>query len=56
MSSESTDRGTMPGQPNIELSFDAKVDLDDAEFRRTMERVMRADWSDIKVSAFNSSI
>ena len=48
---ESTDRGTMPDLPTIELSLDVDVDLDNAEWR-TMNRVIGAST----VSAFNSSI
>jgi hypothetical protein len=38
------------------LPLDAKVDLDDVEYRRTMNRVIGADEPGGTVSAFNSSI
>jgi hypothetical protein len=55
MFSESTDRGTMSDHENIE-PLGAVVDLNDAEYRRTWERITKADWSASMVSAFNSSI
>jgi hypothetical protein len=57
MFSESSDRGIMPGQQIIDLPLDAEVDLEEAAYRRTMDRVIGADRSgSMVVSAFNSSI
>jgi hypothetical protein len=44
------------GQSKIDPPLDAEVNLDDVEYRRTMDRVTGGDEPGGTVSAFNSSI